>query len=261
MREIDRWIYFGGPAPASVRALLSAVGEGEAAGPTPEDKARVMGAFFAGFDERVAGPSDEHAAYVRRSDVYAVPPDRPAMLPGDEAPKPTVVRAPDHLRGTAEALDLPASVREAMGRLPFTAPAAAPPAPIAGAARTLQVRAMPSLGETLPLDGDAIQKAVAAVPFTAATGGAGIVALPELTVKQYLSLRAELLLRPDQTGETLRRYGVPHEAARRALDDHRREWFAASAERFAHLGLPIEPLPRARARDPTGQESVDEGDA
>jgi hypothetical protein len=26
---------------------------------------------------------------------------------------------------------------------------------------------------------------------------------------------------------------------------------------LAHLGLPIEPLPRARARDPTGQESFD----
>ena len=30
---------------------------------------------------------------------------------------------------------------------------------------------------------------------------------------------------------------------------------------LAHLGLPTEPPPRARARDPTGQESVDEGAA
>jgi len=30
---------------------------------------------------------------------------------------------------------------------------------------------------------------------------------------------------------------------------------------LAHLGLPTEPLPRARARDPTGQESFDEGAA
>lgn len=30
---------------------------------------------------------------------------------------------------------------------------------------------------------------------------------------------------------------------------------------LAHLGLPAEPLPRARARDPTGQESFDEGAA
>jgi DNA-directed RNA polymerase subunit H (RpoH/RPB5) len=30
---------------------------------------------------------------------------------------------------------------------------------------------------------------------------------------------------------------------------------------LAHLGLPTEPLPRARARDPTGQESLDEGAA
>ena len=30
---------------------------------------------------------------------------------------------------------------------------------------------------------------------------------------------------------------------------------------LAHLHLPTEPLPRARARDPTGQESVDEGAA
>jgi DNA-directed RNA polymerase subunit H (RpoH/RPB5) len=30
---------------------------------------------------------------------------------------------------------------------------------------------------------------------------------------------------------------------------------------LAHLGLPTEPLPRARARDPTGQESFDFGAA
>jgi hypothetical protein len=30
---------------------------------------------------------------------------------------------------------------------------------------------------------------------------------------------------------------------------------------LAHLGLPTEPLPRALARDPTGQESFDGGAA
>jgi hypothetical protein len=30
---------------------------------------------------------------------------------------------------------------------------------------------------------------------------------------------------------------------------------------LTHLGLPARPLPTARARDPTGQESVDEGAA
>ena len=78
MDDGDRWIYFDGPAPASVRPILDALGEGEVAPPSPEDKARVMNAFFATFDERVAHASEERGERGRRSDVYAVPPPAPS---------------------------------------------------------------------------------------------------------------------------------------------------------------------------------------
>ena len=83
------------------------------------------------------------------------------------------------------------------------------------------------LGETLPLGGDALQKAVAAVPFTGSTGGVGIVYFPSLTVQQYVSLRADLAARPEWAAKTLRRYGVPSEASRRALDEHWQQQIAA----------------------------------
>ena len=271
MNEVDRWIYFGGPAPASVRPLLDSLRAGEAAPPGVEVKARVIEDFLANFEERVACSSEEGEADRRRSDVYAVRPAPPAPALAAEmarrrtakagatglreeatavreeaaenevpAPESTGTQAPSRLRGTAEAIELPAAVREAMGRLPFLAPSQAPATPATGIARTLQVRAMPSVGETLPLGNDAIQKAVAAVPFAGSTGGAAVVAFPELTVQQLVSLRADLRGPPDRVSETLRRYGVPNEAAWRALEAYWEERFARSAELRAERDAAVE---------------------
>jgi hypothetical protein len=95
------------------------------------------------------------------------------------------------------------------------------------------------LGETLPLDGDALQKVVAAVPFAGSPGGVGIVCFPSLTVQQYVSLRSDLAARPEWAGETLRRYGVPSEASRRALEEHWQEQLAARSELRAELDAAV----------------------
>lgn len=156
-----------------------------------------------------------HAELARRA---GTPPPPAAPPPVTTAPPG---RAPDALRTTAESLDLPAAVHAAMGRLPFRSPAEATPPPEKAAARTLKVPVMASLGGTLPLDSTAIQRAVAAVPFTArAAAAATVVSFPALTVRQYVSLRGELWLRPAARAETLLRYGVPNEAALAALMQH-----------------------------------------
>jgi hypothetical protein len=351
MNETDRWIYFDGPPPPSVKRLLDALRHREPPRPSPEQKARVIGSFVANFDAwiaraRAAPPDDAPAGDERRSDVYPVsqrPPldapaiakieearpaldfeawaalsfrllgateeekaaaagalgltieawtrldeaylralsddliagrmERPALYraacqaemarrqeaaggeaakakaeagkieaaggePAGAVPVPSgeaaSVPAPRLLKSTAEAVDLPPGVRELMGRLPFlpAAPAGAAPAK-AAAAKTLQARIAPSAGTTMPLDGDVIQKAVAAVPFVGSAGGAGaggVVSFPSFTVRQYFSLRMDLAAHPDQAADTLRKYGVPNEAARRALDEHWRERMAASPE-------------------------------
>ena len=112
-----------------------------------------------------------------------------ALEPGrpDEsapAPRPTPVRAQSALASTGDAIDLPAALREAMGKLPFRAAAgASPAAPGHDLAKTKPMAVMRSaLGETLPLGGDALQKAVVAVPFAGSTGGVGLVSFPSLTV-------------------------------------------------------------------------------
>ena len=53
MNEVDRWIYFDGPEPESMRPLLDALREVETPRPTPEDKARVMADFFENLDARL----------------------------------------------------------------------------------------------------------------------------------------------------------------------------------------------------------------
>jgi hypothetical protein len=129
------------------------------------------------------------------------------------------------------ALELPAEVREQLGRLPFQSAAEAQVAGKA-AARTLQVPVMMRRGhgETVPIGDDSIAKAVAALPFVGNAVGAGMVALPQLTVEQYASLRAELSVWPDRAAEILRRYQVVNEAARRALDEHWEAWLARQPE-------------------------------
>jgi hypothetical protein len=85
------------------------------------------------------------------------------------------------------------------------------------------------LGETVAL-GDVGPLAVKSLPFTveapARSAEAPPADLPEFTVQQYASLRAELRQYPDHTQHTLARYRVPPEARAR-LDLHWRKRFAA----------------------------------
>ena len=53
MNDVDRWIYFDGPEPESIRPLLDALREVDTSRPTPEDKARVVAAFFEKLDARL----------------------------------------------------------------------------------------------------------------------------------------------------------------------------------------------------------------
>ena len=127
---------------------------------------------------------------------------------------------------TRLALPIPAEFREQFGRLPFK-----PPTPGPELARTMKVPVHdPRKGETAPLGDDSIEKAVAALPFVGATSGAGVVFFPRLSIQQVASLRAELALWPERSGEILRRYRVMNEAAHRALWEHWQAELAASPE-------------------------------
>ena len=122
--------------------------------------------------------------------------------------------------------EIPAEVREQMGRLPFK-----PPAPGTELTRTMQVPMLnPRQGETVPLGDDSIAKAVAALPFAGNTVGAALVSYPRLSLEAYASLRAELSLGPERSAEILPRYHMMNEAARRALDEHWQIELAASPE-------------------------------
>ena len=93
----------------------------------------------------------------------------------------------------------------------------------------MPVPVMPGkLGETMPLGDDSIAKAVAALPFAGSTGAPAVVLFPALTAAQYVYLRIALAVRPTHAEELLRKYGVPSEASRRALEEH---WQCRAAER------------------------------
>ena len=271
MNDVDRWIYFDGPEPERLRPLLSALREVAMPRPTPEDKARMMAAFFEKLDARLgrvtegraeeargsappaaptpsgdarsvdevqalakgeaslgfeawaelslrfigksqqeklqalgarkltlqqwaaidddylrmlyadlrAGRTDRQAVYAAKCNEEMAHRAKASEAPKEDAPAPlpAVVGAPGALTSTEEQVDMPAAVWAALGKLPFKPAPPESPAPGQGTVKTMPVPVVSSsLGETLPLGSDAMQKAVAAVPFIGSTAGAGVVA-------------------------------------------------------------------------------------
>jgi hypothetical protein len=171
------------------------------------------------FDVR-AGQRERSAVYEAK---YKEERARRNGAPGEGTPPalPAYVPAPAHLRGTTGLPDLPGTMMEAMGRMPFVPPAPEPAAPGKRPAKTVESKVMPSPvgGQTMDLDAGALQRPTPSTPFARSTDGAGVVYVPPLGARQYVALRAELSLQPAPREETLRRYQVPNEAALRALEE------------------------------------------
>jgi hypothetical protein len=241
VNDVDRWIYFDGPEPACVRPLLDALRDRPP--PTPQDRETASRRFFATLDGAVERGDDRVSGEVLREqaerrvvegesterspvrvpevDERRVEPSAPAVVDRGGGAAVPGVRAPASVKSTAPLLDLPAEVREQLARLPFKpeAPGQAPKV------KTLQAAVMPRKGhgETAPIGDESIVKARAVLPFARSLAAAAVVpvaAFPELTLQQYASLRSELAVWPDRSGEILGRYGVRDEAARAALDEH-----------------------------------------
>ena len=85
-------------------------------------------------------------------------------------------------------------------------------------------------GLTAPIGDDAIPKAAPLLPFGGSAVGAAIVPIPQLTLHEYASLRAELSVSPERTDAILREYRVMNPAVRGALEEHWRAELAASPE-------------------------------
>jgi hypothetical protein len=100
------------------------------------------------FEERAAAPPPPEPS----------PPQRPVNVGG---PSPAVVRAPEAVSITSLVQEIPAELREQMGKLPFK-----PPAPELAVARTMKVPVMNRYqGQTAPVRDNIIAKAGAAPPF------------------------------------------------------------------------------------------------
>jgi hypothetical protein len=253
VNELDRWVYFDGPEPESLRPVLAALRD-LLPPPTEEDEDEAVARVLAALDaelapEEGAAPDQEGAAphallpepevIARAGQVVAEPADPvadevaaveappPAAPPVIEAPSPP---APAPLAGTGMALELPPEVWKARGELPFR-----PPSPNAPrTAKTQPVPVMrPSLSDTRPLGDTTMERTVAMLPFAGNTVGTGIVPFPRLTLVQYASLCVELWLWPQQRTEIFKRYHVLHEAAYRAMNAHWQEVFAAQPEERA----------------------------
>jgi hypothetical protein len=148
----------------------------------------------------------------------AGPSPAPAPSPAPPASPRPVTKAPAFLMRTAP---LSPEARGLVGAGPFAAAAAAQPQPRRPAPRTVQSRAV-GVGGTTPVGDDSIEKAVAAVRSRPE--------LPDLTLRQFASLCAELAFRPTGRGAILERYGVRDEATLAALDAHWRRERAARPE-------------------------------
>ncbi len=191
MDDLDRWIYFDGPEPERLRPLLDALRDHPPA--TPQDRERAASQFFARLDALLEQQRAAEAAPAAQS-----------------------------VKATAPALELPASVRAHFAGLPFQ-----PPAPgRRPSAKTLQAPVMRrGHGETAPVGDDAIEKALAALPF--ARGAAPPPApAPRLTLEQHASLCCEIADAPERAAEAMVRYQVTP-AEKEGADQHYAARFAS----------------------------------
>lgn len=170
MNEEDEWILFDGPEPAIVAELLDAVRELPPA--TPDDKARVMRAFFEKLDAMLAG---EHAPGSALESESSGPPEA-VLTPVEDPPKrraslleaPAEPPAPSGLavgsRDAPPTLGQVPVIKELEGPPSGTTTRAEPPPPSTAGRRPLPVGA-----ETfdLSLDPEARRKILegAKVPF------------------------------------------------------------------------------------------------
>ncbi|MFO0762570.1 MAG: hypothetical protein U0359_39385 [Byssovorax sp.] len=251
MNEIERWIYLDGPEPELLRPALDALRDLPPA--TEDDVARAVRRFMAArANAGSAGdvPPASLAQPIRAGgarlgvaepaeplceETTVAARDEPA--PASDRPAPAAPAAPSspsigHLVETGLGLDLSRAAWEARGKLPFGPPLADRPR----AARTLHVPKMRSkLGDTAPIDDDRMARIVAALPFNKTTVGTGTIPFPRLTLEQYASLHAELLVGTGRREETLFRYRVLQEASFGALSAHWEERFRAQPEERARF--------------------------
>lgn len=174
----------------------------------PASAEAAMDRFFAGLGERMAQARPAPAAPVAPAEVR-----------------------PNPLKSTAPLLEA------APARWPFL-PAAGP---AEGGDEEQVPRTMPvpvrrgKLGETSPLDGDVVQRAVKALPF-AGSEATGVVTFPRLSAREFVSLR--LRLRAGVHREAvLKEYGVTSEAALRALVEDWKDRMKKDAELFGQVQL------------------------
>ena len=142
MNDLDRWIDFDGPDPEPIRPLLDALRELPPS--TPEDKQRRARRLFETLDAELARMGEPSVATSATAATSARAPAEPPSPPVDaREPRPPEGRPVEDLTTTALVLELPAEVREQMGRLPFK-----PRAPGMELTRTMRVPVLnPRQGE------------------------------------------------------------------------------------------------------------------
>jgi hypothetical protein len=208
---------FAGAPPSDLAAALAA------GGVTLEVWRRFDDAYGRGvLDDIRAGQGERPAIFEAKHKEEQA---RQAGTPVEGTPpaRSTSGLAPAHLSGTSGLPDLPAGALATLGRMPFVPPAPAPEregaAPGKRAPKTVESKVVPSPvgGQTMDLEA-ALQRPTPDTPFAGSAGGAGVVYVPALDARQYVSLCAELTLRSAPRAQTQRRYWVPNEAAFRALE-------------------------------------------
>lgn len=272
--EYDLWIYLGGPEPEEIKPLLDSV---RGLPPLCDDDVELLGQGLMKKIDAAVSRRAESAASEGRSqgrspaaDDEPVSEKRPRSLPDtgrvsseqgptarspsfDEyilawptlAPEPRrpsvealAASAPEGLKITEPALELPPEIREQMGRLPFlpaTSAKAPPPEPEVPVESTMEVPVMRVSVETFPLGDTSLQRAMALMPFLGNTAGTALVGFPRLTIEQYASFHGELSLWPHRSKQIYDRYRVMNHAARVALDEHWKRHFEERPEARARF--------------------------
>jgi hypothetical protein len=251
VNDVERWILLDGLEPEHVAVFLDVLRDLPPA--TPADAERAAARFLASLGEE---PTNEEREEGEEAPDTPEPPrasrEAPASLPPEPAPASTFGPGPDTVAPHAlRAPDLATVGATATATNAIDPPPAATP-PVAGApARPAVTLAppddVPAPGNGLPFgpprpepkraaitdkmpampanpfgQTDSVSNTIATFVATLPYGGAApsVVPIPDLSLMQYASLRAELEVRPWQSADIFRRYGVVNMVVRFTLDRH-----------------------------------------
>jgi len=231
VNDVEGWIYFDGPEPEPLRALLDDVRDLPPL--TPEDKALMERRLFDAIDATL-GYAEEPPGSLAPAPTSGIPSN---PLPPSANLAPAWSSTPDSRHSQRPSQPLPPASANISGIVPAPvldgprSTGVTPSRPATPAAKTLElpVMGLENLRVTTPLENN-IAAVANSIPVPGSKAAPATVHIPHMSIEQFAAFQAEVAHWPSNPDWVRPRHHVANEAAHAALDEHWHKHFAAHPE-------------------------------